>query len=244
MKKSILAALLAATMLLGVSHVYAEAETAEAEAAAEVKAIGTEEEGAYAITVKNSTGKAITGVAVKDADAEEFGENLLAADDVFAADEERTLYFKAAEGEPEEGAEDDKLVNTAYDIQLTFEDEATAVLHEFPFDDMEACEFCQEDDVTFITYTRSSVDEEVNTKEAEQALAETGEAANKWADFSVETAHEPAASASSDSGSYEYYEEYDDSYDYDYSYDESYDSYDYSDAGSEDDGCVEDGLVY
>ena len=50
-------------------------------------------EGAFSVKLKNTTGKVITGVAVKNEKDEEYPDNFLKEEDKFEADEERVLWF-------------------------------------------------------------------------------------------------------------------------------------------------------
>ena len=50
-------------------------------------------EGALSVKLKNTTGKVITGVAVKNEKDEEYPDNFLKEEDKFEADEERVLWF-------------------------------------------------------------------------------------------------------------------------------------------------------
>lgn len=125
-----------------------------------LKTIGKEAEGEgiFAINVINSTDKAITGFAVKEDSQDEFSDNMLTEDDAFIKDEERILYFAADDAE------------ASYTVLLTFEDDKTAELHNFPFDDMESCEIKLEDSMAYLVYTSLESKEEVNTKEDETAI--------------------------------------------------------------------------
>lgn len=130
-----------------------------------LKTIGKEAEGegVFAVNVLNSTGKAITGFAVKEDSQEEFSDNMLTEDDAFTKDEERILYFTADDAD------------ASYTVLLTFEDDETAELHNFPFDDMESCEIKLEESVAYLVYTSLESKEEVNTKEDETAIKNSSE---------------------------------------------------------------------
>ena len=157
------------------------------------KRIGSEIAGVDPIALTNETGKDITGFSVKSSSEEAFPENMLSADDAFAAGETRDLYYAADDSTTSE-TETGKEVTAQYDVQLTFADGTTAVLHAFPFGDMAEGSHCQEDGVTFLTYLSVSGNQEVNTKDAEQALAETPETAESSEPASSEPAEEaPAA---------------------------------------------------
>ena len=148
----------------------------------ELKTIGKEDKEAFKVEIKNATGKTIKGIAIKQTDGESYPENMLEDGDVFTDQESRNLYYKAPEDttkETEENTEDmaaesekaqEKELEQGYDIQLTFEDDSTAELHAFPFEDIEKGEICYEDDVAYLTYTSVASKEELNTKEAELAV--------------------------------------------------------------------------
>ena len=148
----------------------------------ELKTIGKEDKEAFKEEIKNATGKTIKGIAIKQTDEESYPENMLEDGDVFTDQESRNLYYKAPEDttkETEENTEDmaaesekaqEKELEQGYDIQLTFEDDSTAELHAFPFEDIEKGEICYEDDVAYLTYTSVASKEELNTKEAELAV--------------------------------------------------------------------------
>ena len=117
-------------------------------------------EGAFSVKLKNTTGKVITGVAVKNEKDEEYPDNFLKEEDKFEADEERVLWFdpnakdKENEGSKDtaddtaktdeksdgEGKDDAEKEIPKYNIQLTFEDGTTAEIHTFPFGDTEEAE--------------------------------------------------------------------------------------------------------
>lgn len=128
------------------------------------KAIGTEGQGedTYVVKIKNVTGQDVTGVAVKDIDAKEFPGNLLEDGDVFAADEERNLFWTKEEKDEEDEDPDGKMLIPGYDVSVTLADGNSFVLHAFPFEEMREGELHVEDGVAFLTYVC-----EVNTKEAE-----------------------------------------------------------------------------
>ena len=148
----------------------------------ELKTIGKEDKEAFKVEIKNATGKTIKGIAIKQTDEESYPENMLEDGDVFTDQESRNLYYKAPEDttkQTEENTEDmaaesekaqEKELEQGYDIQLTFEDDSTAELHAFPFEDIEKGEICYEDDVAYLTYTSVASKEELNTKEAELAV--------------------------------------------------------------------------
>ena len=180
----------------------------------ELKTIGKEDKEAFKVEIKNATGKTIKGIAIKQTDEESYPENMLEDGDVFTDQESRNLYYKAPEDttkETEENTEDmaaesekapEKELEQGYDIQLTFEDDSTAELHAFPFEDIEKGEICYEDDVAYLTYTSVASKEELNTKEAELAVKEAeqkaAEEAAAQAAAEQKAAEEAAAQAAAD----------------------------------------------
>ena len=182
----------------------------------ELKTIGKEDKEAFKVEIKNATGKTIKGIAIKQTDEESYPENMLEDGDVFTDQESRNLYYKAPEDttkETEENTEDmaaesekaqEKELEQGYDIQLTFEDDSTAELHAFPFEDIEKGEICYEDDVAYLTYTSVASKEELNTKEAELAVKaaeqKAAEEAAAQAAAEQKAAEEAAAAAAAQKG--------------------------------------------
>lgn len=150
--------------------------------------IGEEEEGAYQIKLTNSTGMDITAVSVKTTEEEEYPDNFLVEEDVFAADEVRYLYYlppveedaETEEVQPEEADDadeaDDRELTVGYDVQLTLADDSVYILHGFPFDDVEEAELLLEEDVIYLKYISLSTQETVETREAELAIKAQEEA--------------------------------------------------------------------
>ncbi|MEY8433942.1 hypothetical protein AALC75_26245 [Lachnospiraceae bacterium 48-42] len=189
-KKSILYLLLvlAAVLFAGCSSNKPEKEPEEKqekqekreEKEPELKAVGTESTDGYMVKLKNVTGQDVTGVAIKDMDAKTFPENMLADGDVFAADEERNLFWlaeAASQVSDEETDPDEKVVIPGWDVSITLADGNSFVLHAFPFEEMKEGELHVEDGVAFVTYTC-----DVNTKEAEIMVKKQEEEAKKKAE--------------------------------------------------------------
>ncbi len=236
MKKNFLTALCAgilgsAVILSGsVCTFAAEAETA-AEETAELKTIGAKEkeEGAFAVKLTNATGKDIKDIKIKVSGRSEFTdvENLLEKDEIFVADEERMLNYLPELKEEEETKEDTEPEVKVFDIQLTFADDTTAVVHTFPFGDIEEGKFCMDGELAYLVFESVSLKEEINTLETEKTIAETIKA--------QEEAAQAAANASSDN----YYDSYSD--DSGYSYESSGSSNSGSSAAP--DQCLTGGLL-
>ena len=212
MKKTWIAALiLGAALAMGT--------TAFAEEAA-LKTIGTEAEGAYKVQIKNGTGRELSGFELRKIGTQEFDKKLMADGDVIAPDEEVILYFTpdadaaaAAQTEETAEAEGPKAPTPLYDARVTFKDDnSTAEIPNFPFEDMEGCEIKYEDGLVFIAYKSLTTGEELDTKEEARALIEAVLAAMKAAE---EAAAAPAQSGGSSSGGGDY------SYSEDHSYSDS-----------------------
>ena len=132
----------------------------------DLKKIGVPLKGTVEIKLENNTGKSITGFAVKKSENSEFGENLLEDEDVYVKGEKRYFYYDYKQENSEEETETisaDYDGNTEeetdesvpeYDIQITYLNGTTAVLHDFPFDDMKEGTLELEDEITYLTYTR------------------------------------------------------------------------------------------
>ena len=222
----------------------------------ELKTIGKEDKEAFKVEIKNATGKTIKGIAIKQTDEESYPENMLEDGDVFTDQESRNLYYKAPEDttkETEENTEDmaaesekaqEKELEQGYDIQLTFEDDSTAELHAFPFEDIEKGEICYEDDVAYLTYTSVASKEELNAKEAELAVKVAEQKAAE------EAAAAAAAQKSRSSSSNSYSSNNSSNESGSSSESSSSASEPSSDAGagssdsSGDDACLDDGLLY
>ena len=137
MKRKIVTAFMMAA--LGSSLVFSQAAmaadtTAETETSedADLKTIGEkpeeDTEGALSVKLKNTTGKVITGVAVKNEKDEEYPDNFLKEEDKFEADEERVLWFdpnaKDKESEDSKDTADD--TKDASETEDTKTDDTTA----------------------------------------------------------------------------------------------------------------------
>ena len=131
-------------------------------------------ENVYKVSLTNDTGNDIVGFSIKTDTMDNFGENMLKEDEVFADEETRTLYYDASEAiEANEKAQEgpEMQVSPEYTTKLDFEDKSYE-LHAFPFEDVKEVTIRLEDDICFIEY--ESVDQEaaVSTKEAEQRIKE------------------------------------------------------------------------
>lgn len=240
MKKKILAALFAGVLCVSAAASVSAAETAaisaEAEEKDEVKLLGEDAEGAFHVLLRNNTGKDIKEVKINVAGKVEYkdAENILAENDVFAADEERLLCYlpvKEEETEAKDTKEEKEPEIPVYNIQFTFADDTTAEIHTFPFGDLEEGELKLEGEIAYLIFDCISLKESVNTLETETKIANEIKAAKE-------------AAAASAVQSYDYSEE--DAYDYNYDYDYDYDYDESGDTGSDDggdDSCLTGGIL-
>lgn len=246
---------------------------------AELKSIGTKEEGCFEVVLANKTGQDITGVSIRTTDEENFPESLMKEGETFTKEEKRNLYYKAPEQKDKTASTDaadseTKALEPAYEVQITFADKTTKVLHAFPFADMKEGELCFADDVAYLKYSSVKTKEIVETKEAELAVKQQEEAdaiaaeeAAAAAEAEVKAKEEEAARAkeaaeaaaqAEAAAKAEAAAAAQQNNNTDYSDDSSYDDYsddggddysdntDYGDVGGDagDDGCLNDGLVY
>ena len=236
----------------------------------ELKTIGQEDKEAFKVEIKNATGKNIKGITIKQTDEESYPENMLEDGDVFTDQESRNLYYKVPEQSTEvseESAEDtavesegtqEKELEQGYDIQLTFEDDSTAELHAFPFEDIEKGEICYEDDVAYLTYTSVASKEELNTKEAELAVKAAEQKAAEEAAAQAAAEQKAAEEAAAAAAAQKSRSSSSNSYSSNNSSNESGSSSESSSSASEpssdagagssdssgDDACLDDGLLY
>lgn len=156
----------------------ATTEATPIDAEEELPAIGTESADAIKVKLTNKTGKDITGVAVKNMDSEAWSDNLLTDDDSFTDKEKRYLYYTpdASEENSTESEEGEILTYAGYDIQLTFADETTMILHALSLEDIKEGEILLADDVCYVSYESVATGETLDTKDAEIAVKEQEEA--------------------------------------------------------------------
>lgn len=152
----------------------AEPTTEATTVAEEYKLIGKKAEGSDVLVadLENKTDKEIVSFTVKAETEEEYPENMLEEKDSFAKDEKRTLYYVPKKVSDITYGESDKIATLQYSVKIEFADKTEAVLHNFPFDDIDKlAEIRFEDGIAFIKYTSKSTKEKVDTKKAEEMAA-------------------------------------------------------------------------
>lgn len=149
----------------------------------ELALIGTKAKGKYVykLEAKNESGKNITSLTIYDSGTNTTTENLLKANDAYKNNEKRELYYDAAQAIKKASANSDKELNPDYAINITFDDQSTAVLHNIPFDDMKDMQikYDQKNTLYYITYQSKNNKETQSTDQAEISLKEEAAAKAK-----------------------------------------------------------------
>lgn len=149
----------------------------------ELALIGTKAKGKYVykLEAKNESGKNITSFTIYDSGTNTTTANLLKANDAYKNNEKRELYYDAAQAIKKASANSDKELNPDYAINITFDDQSTAVLHNIPFDDMKDMQikYDQKNTLYYITYNSKNNKETQSTDQAEISLKEEAAAKAK-----------------------------------------------------------------
>lgn len=194
------------------------AETQQEEQAEELLVIGTEADDALTMVFENATGKDITGIATKQSGAADaaFGDNLL-AEGSWAAGDRARVYCAPFEATGSTSDGGDVALKPSYDIQLTYVDGATSVLHGVTFEEADevSVSLDAESGLAYLVFDQDGT--QATTLEAEKAVkqqedeAAAAAAAEAEAAAAAEAEAAAAAQAPADTG-----------YTYDYSYDYGY----------------------
>lgn len=226
-------------------------------------------EGVLSVKLKNTTGKVITGVAVKNEKDEEYPDNFLKEEDKFEADEERVLWFdpNAKDKDNKDAADDTKDASETEDTKTedTKEDDATKTDEKADGEDKDDAEkeipkyniqLTFEDGTTAEIHTFPFGDTEeaelhlegdiaylvfdsISQKKEFNTLETEKALAPKPTEAAAQASETQSTQSYDNSSDYDYNNDYDYSNDYDTDYD--YDSdYDYDYDGS-DDGGSDDG---
>lgn len=197
MAAGILTAVLTAGMMLPASAAQEEAapETESRDMQEKVLIGEKHSDSDYEVTLVNESGKAITGIALR-ASYEEYSDNLLPEDTVLEEGGQGTLWC--------EPAEILNFVPPEYDIQLTFADESTAVLHTIPFGDAEELTILtdEESGTVYVRFMSLSQNSESNSLQREKNIAQSGEE-GMIADYKARTGQvsQDTGAGSQDAGS-------------------------------------------
>lgn len=141
------------------------AEKKPTETKRDIKYIGEADDAAadYSVELTNGTDKAITKVAVRYNEGE-YSDNLLPEGETFESEETRLFNWSNT-------ISGDLITLGEYDLELTFDNEDSFVLHGFPLTDMLTGEIRLMDEYVFIVYTNKIGDNKDNMKE-EAEIAE------------------------------------------------------------------------
>lgn len=175
----------------------------------ELALIGTKATGKYVykLEAKNESGKNITSLTIYDSGTNTTTANLLKANDVYKNNEKRELYYDAKQAIDKASANSDKELNPDYAINLTFDDQSTAVLHNIPFDDMKDMQikYDQTNTLYYISYqsknnkkTQSTDQSEISLKEEAATKAKAEAEAKAKAEADAKAKQEAAAKAKAD----------------------------------------------
>lgn len=160
----------------------------------ELKTIGTKAEGesVISVTLKNSTGKDITGIALKAGNLPEYGPGLMTEGDVFKSGESRILYYDTAADTAAGGDA------ASYEVQVYFADQSHLALHTVNFGSFKESELCLEEEVVFLKYEDTTTKKVVSTKDAEISVKEAQAAAQAQAEAEAQAAAEAQAQAAAE----------------------------------------------
>lgn len=144
-------------------------------------AIGKVQSGKYVYTINttNNTGKTITGFTIKDSSMESYPENMIGTKKTFTNGQKRRLYYNAKSAIQKSSKKSTEELNASFSIQLTFDDNSTAELHNVPFDDIKRMEidYDQNQSLAYLVYVSKGTKEKVNTLNDEIKIKQDAEAA-------------------------------------------------------------------
>ncbi|EWM53902.1 hypothetical protein [Ruminococcus flavefaciens] len=161
------------TTVVTTTEVTTEATTASEE----LKLIGKKASGSdvFVLDLENKTGKDIASFTVKAETEDKYPDNMLDEKDPFVKGEKRKLYYVPKKVSDVVHGDSDKISNLQYTVKLVFTDKKEAVLHNFPFDDLDSAEIYLEKEIAYIKYTSKLTKEKIDTKPAEEISAELPE---------------------------------------------------------------------
>ena len=126
----------------------------------------------YILTLDNKTGKDIKSVTIKADSEEEYPANMIDENDPYIKNERRLLYYVPNKVSDVTYGDSDMIATVGYTVKMEFTDNKTAVLHNFPFGDIDEGEIKLEKDIAYLEYTSKESGQKVSTKESEKAIAE------------------------------------------------------------------------
>lgn len=215
--KAVASAALACALTLGIAGCGGQQSESQPEPEPEksYRVLGTESDDALSMVFTNDTEKEIVSLATKqsDAAAEAYGTDLLAGGDPWVAGEAVKLFCEnyevtdvaIAEGSP---AAEMELLPT-YDIQMTFADLTTAVLHEVTFQEADEVQVRLDasSGLAYMIYSEpdgtesSTLQSEIAIQAAAEAEAAAALQAQQEAEAAAAAAEAAAQQQQSNSGS-------------------------------------------
>ena len=187
------AALAAGTMLQAYASQEDPVMETESQTAEEMIRIGEKRSDSdYEVRLINESGRAITGIALR-ASYGEYSDNLLPDNTMLQEHGQGILWC--------EPAEILNFVPPVYDMQLTFADEGTAVLHTLPFGDAQELTILtdEESGIVYVRFVSLSLDSETDSLQSEKNIARSGEE-GMIADYRSRTGQAPSGNADSSQG--------------------------------------------
>ena len=184
------AALTAGTMLQAYASQEDPVVETESQTAEEMIRIGEKRSDSdYEVRLINESGRAITGIALR-ASYGEYSDNLLPDNTMLQEHGQGILWC--------EPAEILNFVPPVYDIQLTFADEDTSVLHTLPFGDAQELTILtdEESGIVYVRFVSLSLDSETDSLQSEKNIASSGEE-GMIADYRSRTGQAPSGNADS-----------------------------------------------
>ncbi|WP_295154734.1 hypothetical protein [uncultured Ruminococcus sp.] len=141
------------------------AEEKPEETKKDMKYIGEADEtkSSYSVELTNGTDKDIISVAVRYNNSD-FSENIIPGGEDFKAEETRLFNWT-------NDITGDVMTLGDYDLEITFEDEETFILHGFPLTDMISGEIRLMDEYAFVVYT-NKIGDSKDTRQKEANIAE------------------------------------------------------------------------
>ena len=153
-----------------------EAEEAEEDDLEGLDRLGEETEGCVLVKITNAAGTDIMAINIKPSDDWAWSEDIMADEDTFEVDETSVLCYTPAAAEDGEETEADEEAEAAepvpQDLQIVFTDWTVGIIHNAILEDMQDVQLMRAwNSVPYLVYTSIATGEQVDTNEAEQAIA-------------------------------------------------------------------------
>lgn len=135
-----------------------QAETTGGASASEPMAIGEAQEGAYAISLSNSSGKSVVSMAVKLPGEDGFSANMMSSDAHLKDGESATVYVPKS-GTASTGG------GYAVDVKVVFGDGGMSVLHHLDLEEFDSATLLLDGKIGYVTYQGKTANRMVSTLE-------------------------------------------------------------------------------